>query len=96
MDVTVPLIVAFSGLAVLGVAAWVGGTGDDRAHGLGLRCALAGLAILLGAAGLYWAGGNRVYTYAVVIVLLFAVNALAASMVLYLRRGGNRPPGSSR
>ncbi|MEE7559895.1 hypothetical protein HH299_09420 [Xanthomonas sp. Kuri4-2] len=96
MDVTVPLIVAFSGLAALGAAAWIGGTDDARARGFGLRCALAGLAILLGAVGLYWAGDSRGRTYAVVIVLLVAVNALAVSMVLHLRRGGGGPSDPPR
>ncbi|MBB5941175.1 uncharacterized membrane protein YtjA (UPF0391 family) [Xanthomonas arboricola] len=81
-----PLALALSGLPALVIAAWVGGKDDDRARGLGLRWALIGLAILLGAAALYWTGGQRTGVYAVAIVLLLTVNALIVSMLLHLRR----------
>lgn len=87
MDVIAPLILALSGLPALAVAAWIGGNGDERSRGLGLRWALLGLAILLGAAALYWAGGSRARVYAVVVALVVAVNALAVSMLRHLRRG---------
>ncbi|MFT4249528.1 MAG: hypothetical protein QM581_16070 [Pseudomonas sp.] len=87
MNLIAPLILALSGLPALAIAAWIGGNGDARARGLGLRWALLGLAILLGAAALYWAGDSRAHVYAVVIALVLAVNALAVSMVRHLRRG---------
>jgi 4-amino-4-deoxy-L-arabinose transferase-like glycosyltransferase len=93
MEVIVPLIVALSGLPALAVAAWIGGADDPRSRGLGLRWALLGMAILLGAAALYWAGDSRPRVYAVAIALVIAVNALAVSMVRHLRRGN---PGPSR
>ncbi|GHH51244.1 hypothetical protein [[Pseudomonas] boreopolis] len=93
MDVIAPLILALSGLPALAIAAWTGRAGDARSRGLGLRWALLGLAILLGAVALYWAGDSHPRIYAVVIALVVAVNALALSMVRHLRRGG---PGSRR
>lgn len=87
MDVIAPLILALSGLPALAVAAWIGGNGDERSRGLGLRWALLGLAILLGAAALYWAGDSRARVYAVVVALVVAVNALGVSMLRHLRRG---------
>lgn len=86
MDATAPLILALSGLPALAVAAWIGGADDPRSRGLGLRWALLGLAILLGAVALYWAGDSRARVYAVVIALVVAVNALAVSMLRHLRR----------
>lgn len=91
MDVIVPLIVALSGLPALAIAAWIGGADDARSRGLGLRWALLGLAILLGAAALYWAGDSRPRVYTVAIALVVTVNALAVSMVRYLRRGNPGP-----
>lgn len=90
-----PLALALSGLPALVIAAWIGGKGDDRARGLGLRWALIGLAILVGAAALYWAGGQRVGVYVVAIALLLAVNALIVSMLLHLRRGDAARQGRS-
>lgn len=86
-QVIVPLIVALSGLPALAVAAWTGGNDSPLARGTGLRWALIALSIFLGAVGLYWAGEDRVRTYAVVIAMLVAVNAIAVSLVLHLRRG---------
>ncbi|HBK45156.1 MAG TPA: hypothetical protein DDZ67_01715, partial [Xanthomonadaceae bacterium] len=88
MDVVIPLIVAFSGLPALAIAAWIGGNDDARSRGTGLRWALIGLAILLGAAGLYWAGTHQTRVYLVAIAMVVAVNALAVSMLRHLRRGG--------
>ena len=86
MDALIPLLVALSGLPALAISAWLGGRGDDRARGLGLRWALLGLAIMLGAAGLYWAGSSHGRIWGVVIAMVIVVNALAVSMLLHLRR----------
>ena len=53
-----------------------------------------GLGLLLlgpaGAVGLYFAAGRQAAQVAVVVAMVVAVNALAVSMVLHLRRGGTR------
>jgi hypothetical protein len=86
MQALIPLLVALSGLPALAIAAWIGGNDDARSRGLALRWALLGLAILLGAGALYWAGDSRALIYTVVIALVLVVNALALSMLLHLRR----------
>ncbi|MEA9897105.1 hypothetical protein VDG04_11030 [Xanthomonas campestris pv. raphani] len=90
MNVMVPLVVALSGLPALAIAASIGADDDDRARGLGLRWALISLVILIGAAGLYWAGENRAGIYAVVIGMIIGVNVLIVSMVMHLRRHSGR------
>lgn len=83
----VPLLVALSGLPALAVAAWYArGAPDGHVRGIALRWALIGLAVMLGACGLYWAAGDQVRTGVVVIALVVAANALGASLVLHLRR----------
>ncbi|PPU78247.1 hypothetical protein XcuCFBP2542_03225 [Xanthomonas cucurbitae] len=93
MNIMVPLVVALSGLPALAIAASIGANDDDRARGLGLRWALISLVILVGAACLYWAGDNRAGIYAVVIGMIIGVNTLIVSMVIHLRRHGNRSGG---
>ena len=90
MDALVPLIVAVTGLPALGIAA--GPAPADHAHGRGtaLRWALIAVSILAGAVGLYFATGRQAAQVAVVVAMVVAVNALAVSMVLHLRRGGTR------
>ena len=89
MEALVPLIVALTGLPALGIAAWYArGEPGPLARGTALRWALVALAILGGAIGLYFASGHRAATISVVVAMVVAVNALVASMVLHLRRGG--------
>ncbi|UWX03644.1 hypothetical protein H1235_12350 [Pseudoxanthomonas sp. NC8] len=88
MDALVPLIVALTGLPALAVAAWYArGATAHYARGIALRWALVALVLFLGAAGLYWAGGEPTRTTAVVVAMVVAANALAVSLVLHLRRG---------
>ncbi len=87
MDALVPLLVALTGLPALGVAAWYArGAADAHVRGIALRWALIGLAVMLGACGLYWAAGDQARTGGVVVALVLAANALGASLVLHLRR----------
>lgn len=88
MDALVPLIVALTGLPALGIAIWHARNDDGQARILGLHWALIALAIFIGAACLYWAGGNERQVTGVVIAMALAVNALIVSMVLRLRRQG--------
>lgn len=91
MQALVPLMVALSAMPALGIAAWYGrGDTAPAARGLALRWALLSIAILLGAAGLHWAGGEKGPTTAVVVLLVIAVNATIVSMVLHLRRSEAR------
>ena len=91
MEAIVPLIIALTGLPALGIAAWYSRTDDARDRGTALRWALIALAILCGSVALYFAAGNRTALAAVVVAMVVAVNALAVSMVLHLRRAaGNR------
>jgi Na+/melibiose symporter-like transporter len=90
MDALVPLIVAVTGLPALGIAAWHARAGDAHGRGTALRWALIALAILCGAAGLYFTGDRPPGVWLVAVAMVVAVNALAVSMVLHLRRGGGR------
>lgn len=92
-DVLAPLIIALTGLPALGIAAWSSRDGSPHARGLGLRWALIGLSLFVGAIALYLAAGNRMATHAVVIALVVAVNALGVALVLHLRRA---PAGTKR
>ncbi|KAF1702463.1 hypothetical protein [Pseudoxanthomonas suwonensis] len=87
MDAVAALVVAITGLPALGVAAWYARYEDEHARGLALRWSLIALAILCGAVGLYFAGGSRGATTAVAVAMAVAVNALAVSTVLHVRRG---------
>ncbi len=90
MDALVPLIVAVTGLPALGIAAWHARADDAHGRGTALRWALIALSILAGAVGLYFATGRQAAQVAVVVAMVVAVNALAVSIVLHLRRGGTR------
>jgi len=90
MEALVPLIIAVSGLPALGMAAWYARSDDAHSRGMALRCALIALAILGGAIGLYFAGDHHTAQIAAVVAMVVAVNAVAVSMVLYLRRGGGK------
>ena len=88
MEALAPLLVALTGFPALGIAAWYArGTPGPQARGTALRWALIALSIFLGAAGLYWAGGDRTRATAVGVAMVLAVNALVVSMVVHLRRG---------
>ena len=90
MEALVPLIVAVTGLPALAIAAWHARADDAHGRGAALRWALIALAILCGAIGLYFAGGDRLAIAIVVIAMVVAVNALAVSLVMHLRRSGGR------
>lgn len=93
MDAWAPLVVACSGLPAVGIAAWLARSPHPLQRSLALRMALVGLAILAGALGLYWAGGDAGAMRAVAVAMVVAVNALGISMVLRMRRHGR---GGSR
>ena len=87
MSVVASLVIAITGLPALGEAAWYARFDHDLARALALRWALIGLSILSGAIGLYFAGDNRNAGIAVVVAMVVAVNALAVSLVMKMRRG---------
>ncbi|MCL7714355.1 hypothetical protein [Stenotrophomonas mori] len=91
--VTASLVIAVTGLPALAVAAWSSRDGSPQARGLGLRWALIALCLFVGALALYLADGHRTGTYAVITVLVLAINALGISLVLHLRRA---PAGTPR
>ncbi|MDH5824102.1 hypothetical protein QFW77_14060 [Luteimonas sp. RD2P54] len=84
-----PMIVAASSLpAFLAARAF----GADRPR-LARLMRLVGVAILAGAVGLAWAGGDRGRVVAVAVVLALAVNGLGLAVLvdaLRSRRGGGR------
>jgi hypothetical protein len=92
MDALAPLLVALTALPALGIAAWQARAvaTDPKARGLALRWAGIALAMLLGAAGLYFAGADRGRATVVGLVMVVAVNVLLVSMILHLRRRGGR------
>lgn len=88
MQAWVPLLVACSGLPAIALAAWLARSPLPLRRGLALRMALVGIAILIGALGLHWAGAETARVRGVAIVLLLAVNALGISMLVHARRHG--------
>ena len=80
------LLLALAGLPAIAIAAWLAKDTRPASPGLGIRMALVGVTILLGALGLYWAGedGNRAIK--VVLALALVVNALALSMWWHTRK----------
>lgn len=92
MDALAPLLVALTALPALGIAAWQARAvaTDPKARGLALRWAGIALAMLLGAAGLHFAGADRGRATVVGLVMVVAVNVLLVSMILHLRRRGGR------
>lgn len=92
-DVFAPLVLALTGLPALAIAARSGRDGSAHARGTGLRWALVALCSFVAAIALYLCGGNRNAALAVGVLFALAVNGLAISMVLHLRRG---PDGANR
>jgi len=88
-DAVAPLVLAVTGLPALVIAAWSGRDGGAHARGTGLRWALIALCSFIAAIALYLAGGNRSAALAIGILFAVAVNVLAVSMVLHLRRGSD-------
>lgn len=92
MEALVPLLVAASALPALGISAWYARhAAHPVARGIALRWALIALAMLLGAAGLYWAGHHEARATTVVVLMVIVVNVLAISMVLHMRRADRGP-----
>jgi hypothetical protein len=91
-EVIAALVIALTGVPALGIAAWSGRDGSAHARGTGLRWALIALCSFIAAIALYFSGGNRSAALAVGIGFAVAVNALAVSMVLHLRRGNDGAP----
>lgn len=88
-----PLIMALTGIPALGIAFWSARDGSAIGRVQGLHWALMGLCIFLGAAGLYWSGGSEARTWAVVGVMVLAVNGLAISLIIKLRKAQRGPRG---
>lgn len=88
MDALGPLLIAFTALPALGIAAWQARAAgvDPKARGLALRWAGIALAMFAGAIGLYFAG-DRGGATTIAVLMVVAVNALLVSMLLHLRRG---------
>ena len=81
-----PLLLALAGFPAIAVAAWLAKDARPASRGLAVRMALVGIAILLGALGLHWAGTDGRRVLQVVLVLAVIVNALALSMWWHVRR----------
>lgn len=79
------LVMALTGIPALAIAFWAARDGSALGRMQGLHWALIALSIFLGAAGLYWAAGSQLRAWAVVIVLVLAVNGLALSLIVRLR-----------
>ena len=87
MNALAPLVIALTGLPALGIAVWFARSGSEHDRRTALHWALIAVSILLGAVGLYFAAGHRTAGMLVVLAMVVAVNALAVSMVMHLRRG---------
>jgi hypothetical protein len=108
MDALVPTILVASSLPMFAIA-WRVGRGDLQWLGgldsrqlreprrLATRASrllgLAGLAVLLGGPGLYWADNDEGRIALVVLLMLFAVNGLAIALVLAVRAAGRDDHG---
>lgn len=91
MDAFAPLLVALGAMPALGIAAWYArAAAHPTARSIALHWALIALAMLVGAAGLYWAGDDRGRIATVAVLMVVAVNALALSMLLRMRRDDGR------
>lgn len=93
MQALVPLLLALAGLPAIAVAAWLAKDARPASRGLAIRMALVGIAILLGALGLHWAGTDGRGVLQGVLALAVIVNALALSMWWHVRRF-NAGPGA--
>ncbi len=81
-------MVAAGGLPALGIASrYARAAVDPQARAIAAHWALIALAMFFGAVGLYWAGGRESRVAAVALLLVIAVNGLAVSMVVRMRRG---------
>ncbi len=87
MELFAPLLVAIGAMPALGIAAWYARVTGPLARIVALHWALIALSMFLGAAGLYWAAADEGRIATVAILMVVAVNVLALSMVLRLRRG---------
>lgn len=87
MNALVPLVIALTGLPALGIAVWFARSGTWHDRRTALHWALIAMAILLGAVSLYFASGHATASMLVVLAMVVAVNALAVSMFMHLRRG---------
>lgn len=90
MDLFAPLLVAIGGMPALGIAAWYARVANPLARIVALHWAMIALCMFLGALGLYWAGAQQGRIATVAVLMVVAVNALALSMILRLRRGDRR------
>ncbi|MDO5611179.1 MAG: hypothetical protein Q4G62_10500 [Pseudomonadota bacterium] len=86
MTALMPVLLALGGLAAVVIAAWLTKDRRPASPGLGLRMALVGIVILLGALGLYWAGTDETIALWVVLAMALLVNLLGISMWWHLRR----------
>ncbi len=91
MGAMLPLLLALGGLAAVAIAAWLVKDPRPASPGLGLRMALVGIVILLGALGLYWAGTDETIALWVVLGMALLVNLLGVSMWWHLRRLSRGP-----
>ena len=95
----VPLVLAISSLPAFIAAALIarssraarpdGGRGTPTLARLML---LVGIAILAGAAGLFWAGDDDTRRLAVIVAMVLAVNGLGLILLFSLGRKRNRRP----
>ena len=85
-ELLAPLIMALTGLPALGIAFWSARDGSEAGRVQGLHWALIALCIFLCAGGLYWAAGSEARTWLVVGTMALAVNGLAISLILKLRK----------
>lgn len=84
----VPLILAISSLPAFAAAALMsrGRAGGAPVPPLARLMRLVGLAILAGAGGLLWAGGNETRRLAVIVAMVVAVNGLGLVLLFSLAR----------
>ncbi|MCF7221102.1 hypothetical protein [Marilutibacter chinensis] len=109
-DLLVPTLLAAGSLPMFAIAYrvargdlhWLNGLDAGRlrdpqriAARMSRLLGLVGVALLLGAAGMYWAGGMQARVGAVTVGLLIAVNGLGVALVLAIRRARRDylPPG---
>ncbi|AWV07790.1 hypothetical protein [Marilutibacter maris] len=100
-DLLIPTILATSSLPMFAIAFRVGSGDLHWLNGLDARrlrdpqrvaarmarlLALVGVALLLGAAGMYWAGEQQSRLALVTIALLVAVNGLGVALLVAVRR----------
>ena len=87
-DFVVPLILAVSSLPAFVAAALMsrGRPAGAAVPPLARLMRLVGLAILAGAGGLLWAGGNETRRLAVIVAMVVAVNGLGLVLLFSLGR----------